>query len=51
MCLRLHLVAVDRALQGVDHMVVRVVLIIVQYTVVGIGFSPEGWRERLTVID
>lgn len=47
-CLRFSLITVNRALQGVDHMVVRVVLIIVQYTVVCIVFCPTQ-KEKYTV--
>lgn len=47
-CVRLcfGLITVNRALQGVDHMVVRVVLIIVQYTVVCIIFRPARMEKH-----
>lgn len=49
-CVRLcfGLITVNGTLQGVDDVVVGVVLIIVQYTVVCIVFCPE-WMEKYTV--
>lgn len=54
-CLCFSLITVNRALQGVDDMVVRVVLIIVQYTVVCIFFCPVRMEKdvdkvRLTAL-
>ena len=46
-CLGLVVVTVDRALEGVDHMVVGVVLVIVQYTEVHVLLHPIDTNQEL----